>query len=408
MSYNPGDVLVYSLQVGSFEFAQSFLSFKVWESVFTPGVVASIILVDTEDYIGRQKLSGGESVVLNFQAPGTKTLNYNLIVNKIKKTTSPGQNSKTYEVLACSKEVINSKDKYVSKVYDKKTYSDMVKDVFQQFLKSDQKIDVEDTKGMHKFVVPNLKPFQAIDALRRRSVSNNNKSSTYVFFANHDGFHFKTLEQLFKGSSVKSFGQNYATGSDFLRSPATNIIAYEVPKQMSLARSAGAGVFKSKYNTFNFHTLDYKQKEQTKPESGTTKGGGERYKESTASKHNSTPGYIAVMPVSNEKDTGLRQKSNIPEATPTQRAYADAMASTTLKMTVIGDTNLKAGDVVTANILKKQDSTGPRDNDSMISGKFLISALEHNISTADKRPRYTCILNCAKGGYEQGVQEGIA
>jgi len=403
--YNPGDILVAELKIGDFDFKYGFVNFDVYESIFTPGILANITVLDTADYLGQQKLAGGEPVTIVFKPPGGEMVEYKMVVNKVKKAeTAPSQKAKSYIVEAGSEEIFNAKDKYVSKVYDNKQFSQMVEDIFKEYLKSSKKLNIEETKGMQKYVAPNQKPYAAIDMIRRRSVSSQNESSTYVFFENSDGFHFTTIEKILRDKKiVRTLVQDNTVGKNFLSSRANNILQLQVPQQMDMAKSTSSGVMKSSYRTFNIFTLDYKEKDVDKPEDGTAKPGKARIKSSYESKHKDQPGLISVMPVANQKDVGLRGKSYIPEQTPKQRAYADALASGVTRMTVIGDTVYKAGVMVTAQITKKMDSTVNPGLDYALTGDMLISALHHKINPPGVRPRYVTVLECLKASYNEDV-----
>ena len=74
-----------------------------------------------------------------------------------------------------------------------------------------------------------------------------------------------------------------------------------------------------------------------------------------------------------------------------------------LKIRVPGDTALKAGDVINADIPVKSSTTEFKKNDPLLSGKFLISRLHHMIGGANDRPRYTCVVEIVKGNMETGV-----
>ena len=74
-----------------------------------------------------------------------------------------------------------------------------------------------------------------------------------------------------------------------------------------------------------------------------------------------------------------------------------------MKIKVYGDGNLKAGDMITANIPKKVSTTDNSETDELLSGDFLISRIHHEIGTPAMRPRYTCTLELVKGNLKQGV-----
>jgi hypothetical protein len=149
--------------------------------------------------------------------------------------------------------------------------------------------------------------------------------------------------------------------------------------------------------------LDYKKKDIDDPEKGTAKPGKNRIKSSYESKHKEKPGLISVLPVANEKKVGLGGKSYIPEQTPKQRAYADALASGSIRMTVVGDTIYKAGVMVTAQIIKKADTTVHPGLDYAITGDMLVTAVHHQVGKPAERPRYVSILECMKASYNEDV-----
>ena len=56
-------------------------------------------------------------------------------------------------------------------------------------------LNIELTKNIRKFVIPNLNPFQTINFLKEEAVSSE-MSPHYLFFENPDGFHFRSLDSL--------------------------------------------------------------------------------------------------------------------------------------------------------------------------------------------------------------------
>lgn len=419
MSYNPGDIQVVELSVStnsggdSLDLAGSFISFDVYESIFAPGIIAYISVMDGKDMVGKAKLAGGEEVSFAFATPGGQPAEYKFVLNSIKDAEAPpGQHSRSYMLECVSQEAFDARSRYVSKKYELKTYSEMVQDIFEndEFIGSKKKLEVEDTKGMYRYVVPNTKPYQAIDLIRRRSVSNDNKSSSYVFFENRDGFFFKTIEKIFKdGNTVKEYEQNATVGSDFVSSNPNNIIALETPQQGSMSQTIASGNMSQDYRTYNFQTLDYKKKNIKDPAKDTTTSGAgpdSRIPQKLKDKYGKEdkPNKISVVPANNEKQLGAGRNTEIAMTSPKQMAYAEALSSSTVKISVFGDTDLKAGVLVKANLLKKTDATTAPETDTATSGTFLVSALRHMVREPGIKPRYTCEMELVKGGYEESYQ----
>jgi len=405
-AYNPGDILVAELTIKGADFKRTFLTLDVYESLATPGIIVKIAILDPEDFIGNAKIGGGEEVSLAFKSPGSDFITYKLVINSINNVQSTqSMKAKTYNITCCSKEAHTARDKYVSKSYEKTPFHTMIKNIFEEFIGSKKTLNIEETKGMHNFIVPKLKPFQAIDAMRRRSTSSENTSGSFLFFENQDGYHFTTIEKIFKDKNIiKTLVQNAATGSDFLGVKGNAILSVDIPEQMSTSKSISQGYFNQSYRTFNMQTNEYKIKDNIKdPDKGTTKGGtGERLSSALKQLHSDLAAKISVMPVNNHKDIGLNQKSGIPEQSPVQIAYADSIASSKINLSTIGDSKLKAGGMVTVNLLKKIALSTMPTADVTLSGDFLIFNCRHKVNPPGTvGPRYTCELQLVKGAYEE-------
>lgn len=404
--YNPGDIFVDDLTVtsdnGSLNLASSFVEASVFESIFTPGITADIKVLDTDDQLGQLKLRGGETVTFSFKPPGGMSADYKFALESLDDIKSEGtQKAKTYLLRCVSEETLHAKSNVVQKSY-KKDIAGMVEDIHKNYMKSEKPLDTEGTKGTQNIIVPNMNPYKAIDMLRKRSVSNENKSSSYMFFETRDGsnptFKFTTLEKLFQQPTVKTFQQSDAINSSIYNRADDNILSYEVPKQFSAMDRIKIGG-KRRITTFDFRTHDFKFDDKTPDPTSFKTGGGTGYDSSTFIEKYISSAKIppqSFIPV----DTSQRGVTNIPESTADQQAYIATMMQNAIKLTTYGDTVLTAGVTIDANIPNKVSTTGPRDLDPLLSGTFLVSRIHHKIGTANVRPRYVCNLEVIKGNME--------
>jgi hypothetical protein len=173
--YNPGDILVQSFTVssdrGTLDLSKSFVSASIYESIFTPGIVGDIVVLDTDDQLGQLEITGDEIVEISFQAPGGELAEYTFalhMLDDVKPTA--GQKSKTYTLKVVSEEALYAKTNYVQKSYTTQI-SEIVQDIFNNYLMSEKNIEVEETKGSQKVVIGHHSPYAAIDLVRRRAIS---------------------------------------------------------------------------------------------------------------------------------------------------------------------------------------------------------------------------------------------
>jgi hypothetical protein len=410
--FNPGDIFVDDLTIsssrGSWPLAKTFVSASVYESIFTPGIVAEIRVLDTDDILGTIKLTGDETVTFSFKPPGGISANFTFALYKLDgvTSTSAGQKSKMYTLKCVSEEALHAKTNFVQKNYNTQI-SDMVKDIVQTYMHSSKNVDAEDTKGTQKILIPNYNPYKSIDMIRRRAVSSGNKSSTFLFFENRNGsdpqFVFKTIEELFQGSPTKTFQQSGAVSTSIYNQTDNNIISYEVPQQFNtLDRIAVGG--KRRVAQINLRTHDYKV-DDTTPDQTSFKSGGSGSYDSAELKNK----YIesAKNPPLNfrseDASSGDRPNTNIPQMLADQQAYLATLMQNAIKIRVPGDTSLTAGNMITANIPNKSGTTDNKDNEKLLSGNFLVSRIHHEIGDSLAKPRYTCVMELLKGNMEEGV-----
>lgn len=406
--YTPGDIIISNLTLsssrGSLDLKSSFITASVYESIFTPGIIADIDVLDTDDQIGNLKVTGDEIVKFTFQAPGGEDADYTFALHKLTDgaPTPAANKSKTYRISCVSKEMLHSKTNYVQKNYDK-PISEMVKDIVQNYMKSNKQVDVEETKGKQKILISGKNPLKSINMIRKRAVSNQNKSSLYIFFENHKSFNFTTIENLFNAGSVKTFNQSDALGHDLYSLGHDNIIAYEVPQQFnSIDRIKYGG--KRRVAKFNARTWEYEYKDKT-PDTKSFKSGGSGGYDSRdfAMTYYDQPKIPPTNIIPVDASSGERPNTGIPEAIADQQAYLATLMQNAVKIKVPGDSKLKAGDVITANIPQKIATSGSKQNDPLLSGDFLVTRIHHQILTAADKPRYTCVMELVKGNLEEGV-----
>jgi hypothetical protein len=151
-------------------------------------------------------------------------------------------------------------------------------------------------------------------------------------------------------------------------------------------------------------TQKYETKKYTPSLKDYTSGGsGEMNSGEFTDKYRKPKGQAAPKQLYIGEDTSARPNTHIPTNSADQQAYMSALMQNSIKLRVPGDLNIKAGDVITANIPKKTSTTENVSMDPILSGKFLVSRIHHDIGLAGDKPRYTCVIECIKGNPESGV-----
>jgi hypothetical protein len=400
----PGDVQIKTVSIyadkGVVNATEIVVMMSIYESILTPGIIVELGITDARNMITELPILGGEKVVIELAAPGRKDRRLELVIASITdSTTSINERVKSYKIEAVSEEIIIDKTVQVCKSYNT-NISSMVTDILTQFLKTKKKIDVQNTRGVQKFLVPSERPFDAVKMLRRRSVSVDDKSSMYVFFENADGFHYKTIEKLFADGQVgdRVFNNDPTLHTDITKSDFRNIISYVQPNQFDLTSRLRTGGMAHQVNKFDIKTLDYKTKTvkfnpgEYKSADGTFKSPDDS---KTVTKYGNGAGSDSwVINDSGNPDTfisdGLGARQNM----------AALMGQGFLHLHVFGDSELTAGQTINLNIVDNNASTTEPKLHPQLSGKYVIAFIRHIITAEGTMPRYTCSIEALKGGYK--------
>ena len=194
------------------------IEINIFESLFSHSITGSIIVADTREVISKGAFVGQETLTLQIQTPSpdfrktstfsdgtTKLIDFTdapLRIHKIPTRASISSGTQLYELQFISEHAFVNATKRISKSYvqSKSNIGEMVKDLLLNELSIPSKLvtkNIEGTKGSRPLLVQNANPLAFISRLTKEAISEVNNSSEYVFFANKNGLHFKTLQSLF-------------------------------------------------------------------------------------------------------------------------------------------------------------------------------------------------------------------
>lgn len=405
-NYRPGDVEIVQLTIsserGSINLASAFNGASIYESIFTPGMVCDIQVVDMNDLLGEVRLIGDELVDFEIYVMGSESARYRFALHELTELENVGaQKGKTYTLKCVSEEAMYAKTNYVQKSYNK-LCSEMIEDIHTNYLKSTKPLEIEPTSAPQRIVIPNKNPYEAINLIRKRSVSADQQSSFYLYFENRineeQTFNFVTIENLFTADPVKEFQMSDAVNLTIYARGDDNILAFRIPNQFSSTDRIAYGGPR-RVSTFNFTTWDYQARNIDTTDSVFTDVGGAGTMNSRSFQNRYFRSDLppqSMIPV----DISQRPETFIPESTPDTQALIALLMQNSLKIRVIGDTVLTAGVTINCELPNRRSFTNPTSEDPLISGKVLITRIHHKIGTASDRPRYTCVVEGVKGRYE--------
>jgi hypothetical protein len=401
----PGDVQIKTISLftdpGVVNIVEHVKGLSIFESIFTPGIMVELSIWDTKNIASKLPILAGQKISIQLCTPGRADMKYDLIITELKEgDPAPNMRTKSYVLCATSEEVMRNQANQVIKSYNT-NISSIIEDIIKSYLTTKKKISTQQTKGIQKIIVQSQQPFDAISMLRKRSISVDNKSSSYVFFENKDGFHFKTLEKLMEGdASDRVFTNDETIRTDITKPIFRNLINYRQLAQYSAIDRVGSGGLQVDLQKFDFKTLTYSRKPwKFNPSDFKNADGQLKNPDSSELKQygRSSATNVKVWHDSANPDTFLAEGLG-------PRVNATSLYSQGgLLLHVFGDSELSAGQMINVKILENSTATDAPEEHHLLSGKYLITFIHHRIEAEGNNPRYTCSIETLKGGYKEGV-----
>ena len=257
-----------------------------WESILGDTVSASVVFTDAGNTMTRTKstrrgsrkskkkvsaveglpITGEEQVSLKFTDNNDNTIEFNepnsLYINSITALPTDSQTStKSYEIKLVSKEFLNN-EKVRVRVCRRGEVSDHAKFIFEDVLKTEKDIDLDDTSSPLDYMGNNKKPFYSINKLSTKAVSAENQefgdSAGYFFWETSDGYHFKSIDTLLSGEQKKSIIYNETPES--AGTPVgydIKALALDVDNRINVQDKLSKGAYSTRRIVFDPFTTNY-------------------------------------------------------------------------------------------------------------------------------------------------------
>lgn len=182
------------------------IEFNYQEAIFNKTIHGTISLVEAIDFPTILPLIGEERIKISFtridEETGTELdpIKIDAPIYCLKGKMQDGDSGKrqTYTLAFCSDSLFNNLNSVVSKAFKSMPYSEMVKEIYETYLKaSDKPIEVEDTDGIKNYTVQNQRAIKSILNICERSKSSSQDNGNFfVFYEDRDKFNFYTMRGL--------------------------------------------------------------------------------------------------------------------------------------------------------------------------------------------------------------------
>ena len=284
-----------------------------------------------------------------------------------------------------------------------------------------KKYVIEDTYGQYDFIVPNMKPIEAINWLLTYARPVGNPGADMLFYENAQGYFFNSLQSLYKQNSAFTFffdpkNVSGLNGRPNINKDLFNAIKFEILDNFDTLGAINKGTFANRVITFDvlartrkvtdFNYNDYFNSSSSMNGSALTNNYQNRYGKYSFEEppQDMEAGVLRLVAGNTDEQTsayieqrpGSVARSIYAENYIPNRVAQIALANhTRVRITVPGNVDVCVGLTADFNVFGVAATTtqkSERDPDPYLSGKYLVTAVRHVITNIS----YITVIELAK------------
>lgn len=346
---------------------------NIYVNLFSEGMVASLLFIDTTNITDNGPILGGEKLFVRWKSPIHSEWNEVLFRVRMVTERVPG-NSQAMVVRLdlMSDGYMQAFSVALSRGF-KTTYSDGVRKLWQNAdITKDLKVD--ESLGIYTFAFPQTKNI----VKNAEWAANRAKGPTgvpFVFFEDVDYFNFASWDRILKQTeSTKLFHQPQMT-TETPEKTFRNVMGLQFnDKSRDVSMFADMGLGNRIEHVFNPLTKSTQINERS-------------FSEFTSSVSSLDKGKLETSLDTNRRSKLLLVKSDNSQSTSFFRDSLNyAMSSNSINIVTVGDSMMRLGTVVELNSISPQaQNMQGVVNQKFLGGKFLVSGLKHTIRKNDYR-----------------------
>lgn len=366
-----------------------------YENILSETVRMSISVVDTgQGSSGTTaseniKLTGTEKVHIELEDTQKQKISFTTSTNELHITGRERITEKLKDIEfleLVSKEYLKNESVRVDKRYDGKI-SDSLTKILKEVLKTQKKLDIEQTKNTRSFIGTLKKPFWFIMWLAGQSIREDTSalglSAGYFFFETKSGYKFKSIDTLFGQTPIKKYIYNNTASTKIPTGYDGKILEYNFVDSADMKDQMMMGTFNTSVNLFNSfesafgcNPLDISTQASAVTAAG-TEYGKNLFKDFVANPSrfftgNQSIGGLKKVDESHELDTDKAKYLSSATARYNQAYTVKA------NITIFGDFSLEAGQLIYCDF-PEQSTKATKEANPRMSGIYMISALCHRI-----------------------------
>ena len=442
----------------------SIVEIAIYESIYSNSVMGELQIVNTIALQNEGPFIGQEYLSMKIRTPTLQDETFKLKfdenvfhITKVSRNYAGGAEILTFEFY--SSELIHNQRTLISRTL-RGTYHEMVESLLRKDLKCKKRLYIEQANDTKEYIANNVRPFDIIKNFAKHATALHHGLSSFVFFENLRGYHFRSLQSLYsEGSRFNYFEVATNTTSGDPSEPGTNnakinakvtkdlgtLLGVKISSNNDTTTTQAAGGLSSRLIThdivqkkFNVNTYNYlddknlqkhgleKYATRNAPQAGRKKDAPLYSSSEVDENGNRISDFIPVQyltPVTTIKNKSGVYKNSQYEVyngnkKETEYVFDPVKAENTLQkrrslftnlemglnleLWVNGQTTFGAGDMISVDIQKESKHSDDR-KDKFLRNDFLVKSIKHVFNTANKK--HHMYLTVAKDSIDEELEE---
>jgi hypothetical protein len=394
--------LVIVTKSGNIDISAIYEEISLYDSLLMPVMSGKILIKDSVGLSSKLLYDGSESLLIDISKDENSTIASFKKAFRIYKQagrTNDGLNSEQYTLSFVSDELMFSDQKRVNQSYEN-TYTEIIKRIMVDYLKLPENQlggTYEETVGIRKVVIPNLRPLEAIEWCCKRAVDQKN-SPNFLFYQNITGYNFTSLSKLLTKPIVLDIKFEPKNTSE--RNAVDEIKSardLEIVSQADGIEKTRSGVNAGKFIGFDPMTRTIATKNISYDDHYSKMDHANQNKNVTITQNREGTNNVEMFNakktvasfgaarqlskyIQKYDPTSISKEDNIEEYLFQRKAIIKNLMERRLKLTMPGNFQLSSGfnvSVTAPNMAKKEQ--GDSNEDQTITGKYIIVAARHII-----------------------------
>ena len=408
VKYKPNSVELDTLKItgtfGAYDVLDAYTDFEIEESMDADSVICNMTFLDAADITNKINFDGTESLLIKFESPGQREIDLEFIIFKhIIKYDPNGGSAKAVTVYGVTPEHYTQSVMDINQSFNG-PISKFAETVFSK-IRTKRKLDLHETTGSVKTIVPGLTPFEAMSFLTNRSYDSSFKSSAFKFYETIDGFHFKNVEKVISDGKSKAITYMYNPNANIkndAKNMQFNISLIKIDANNDVMSKIKSGMYASEakeidlinqtiikrefFGRDEFDEFEHLDQDSMSLDSKLLLS---KIKEINTS-------FWLMKNIDNPKE-----ETHFTQIVPNRLFYLSSLNQVKATIGIPGNSDLSPGAIINLDMAEVTAKTEFREQEGKITGNYLVTRVNHIVSKGS----YQASVDMCKDSYRSNVRQ---